>query len=430
MKTWIRWTVWSLLGLLATMALVVAMVLRALAPAPGEWTRTVSFGPWSRDLSMPAILRVASHPFMLRLMEGRSVRTRHGVVQWQAMAAPNTWKAVCAPCTFSVGELGSEPIRFSRVELTVVPDMQMNLQGSFALGEPGEALQGRWTSRIEAQRLLFTLQIKDEPVARAFALFRGEIPEWPRAQIDGRLTLKATWSLPTQSFTITPRVDGLRVSGLGTERLLDAQPACGPAEGFGTWLPRAVIAAEDQRFHEHTGYDLAGIMAAWNTNGHQAGTVLVGASTVPQQLAKLIYTGDHRSHARKLRELLYAVEIDRTLGKARALNLYLAMVPWGHGQCGAHAAARHYLDKSPEQLTPIESVWLATLLHNPDRELTNMARNGQMNIERVAWVADQLRPVSWRERASLMRAAQRWRPPHRAFTSALAVSASRAAEGR
>jgi membrane peptidoglycan carboxypeptidase len=106
------------------------------------------------------------------------------------------------------------------------------------------------------------------------------------------------------------------------------------------------------------------------------------------------------------------------------------VAPWGDGQCGAHAAAKHFLNKSADQLSPMEAVWLATLLHNPDRELARLARDGQVNVQRVAWVADQLRPVARREREALLDAAQRWTPPRTALTSAMAVSASRAAAGR
>jgi len=353
-------------------------------------------------------------------------------VQWQALAAPNTWRGVCAPCTLQVGPLGREAMRLSRVEFTVVPDTEMNLQGSFALGDPQrapQALQGRWSSRIERDQLTLNFSIADEPVARAFALFRNDIPELGRAQIDGRLSVKAQWRLPANEFSLKPRVDGLRVAGLGTEALVDAQPACGAATDFGPWLPRAVIAAEDQRFYEHPGFDLGEIVAAWSTH-QRSGDTLHGASTLSQQLAKLVYTGDNRHPSRKLRELLYAVELDRTLGKARVLNLYLAMAPWGDGQCGAHAAARHFLNKPADQLSPMEAVWLATLLHNPDRELAQLARDGQVNMERVAWVADQLRPVARREHDALIKAAPRWSPPREALTSAMAVSASRAAAGR
>jgi hypothetical protein len=426
---WIKTVLGLLAGVLISLLLAIVLVLRALKPAPGEWAHVVQIGPWSYELSVHAALHIASHPFTLRLLEDLSIHTRYGRVHLHAVAAPNTWRVVCAPCTFHPSELGREPIRLSRVELTVVPDLEMKLQGSFALGEGAQALQGRWASRIEKQRLLLSFSVKDEPAARAFALFGHDIPELGRAQIEGRLNAKAQWSLPSNEFTLKPRIDGLRVAGLGTEALLNALPACGEAAGFGVWLPRAVIAAEDQRFHEHAGFDLAEIMEAWASN-RRSGELQRGASTLSQQLAKLLYTGDNRSHGRKLRELLYAVELDRTLGKARQLNLYLAMAPWGSGQCGAHAAARHYLGKPADQLTPVEAVWLATLLHNPDRELAQLARNGQVNLERVDWVADQLRPVPKRERERLRQALARWQPPREALTSAMAVAASQAAAGR
>ena len=429
MNKWIKIFLGMMLGALLSAALVVAVVLRSLTPAPGDWTHAVRLGPWMREISVPAALQVASHPITLRLLEGRRFATPYGSVQWQAVNAPNTWRAVCAPCTLRLGELGSEPIRVSRLEITVVPDMAMKLQGTFALGDAPQALQGRWSSRIERQQLVLNFNVVDEPVQRAFALFRHELPELERARVEGRLNLKAQWRLPSHEFTVKPRIDGLHVSGLGTETLLHAQPACGEAGDFGTWLPRAVIAAEDQRFHEHPGFDLNEIMSAWASN-QRLGDALHGASTLSQQLAKLLYTGDNRHHGRKLRELLYAVELDRTLGKARVLKLYLAMAPWGDGQCGAHAAARHYLDKPVSELSPMEAVWLATLLHNPDRELAQMARDGQVNVERVAWVADQLRPVARRERDALVRAASRWSPPRPALTAAMAVAASQAAAGR
>ena len=76
-----------------------------------------------------------------------------------------------------------------------------------------------------------------------------------------------------------------------------------------------MIAAEDQRFFEHAGYDLAELGAALEPQPGQQ-RVERGGSTLSQQLAKLLVTGDERSPARKLRELLYAVEMEQTLGKA------------------------------------------------------------------------------------------------------------------
>lgn len=429
MKVWINAALALLGAVLLSALLAVYFVLRALQPAPGEWTRRVALGPWSREISMPAALRIASHPFVLRLLEGRRFATPYGTVQWQAVAAPNTWRAVCAPCTLRIDGIGRETLRVSRVELTVVPDAEMNLQGSFALGATGQAVVGRWSSRIEPGGVVVKFRLVDEPMARVYALFADQIAELARADIQGRLSLDAQWRLPERAWTLKPRVEGLRVSGLGTEALLHAQPACGELGDPGPWLPRAVIAAEDQRYYEHSGYDLNEVVAAWQANG-RAGQARVGASTLSQQLAKLLYTGDSRSTARKLRELLYAVELDRTLGKARVLHLYLAMAPWGHGQCGAGSAARHYFGKPVAALTPVEAVWLATLLHNPDRELARLGRHGTVNVERLAWVAGQLRPLSRGERAALVREVGRYRPPPELLTSALQVAASEAARGR
>jgi hypothetical protein len=420
-------------GLLLAAGLAVGAALKALKPQPGEWTQAVHWGPFARELSMPALLRIATHPFALRLMEGRSLRTPAGTVHWRAGPTTGTWEGVCAPCRLRMAALGPEPVTLARVAFTVVPDAEMNLRGDFTLGDEPQAVRGHWESRIETQQLLLRFSLRDQPMAHAFALFRPDIPELARVRIDGRLNATAQFSLPSRAFTLKPRIDGFSVSGLGTEALLNAAPGCAaPADaaGFGTWLPRAVIAAEDQNFHEHPGFDLAGIVAAWTHNGQPATPDMVGGSTLSQQLAKLLYTGDSRHHGRKLRELLYAVELDRTLGKARVLDLYLAIAPWGHGQCGAHAAARELLHKPVDALTPMEAVWLATLLHTPDRELAQMARDGQPNTERVAWVADQLRQVPVRERQAMLKAVPRWSPPAEAFTSAMAVAASRAADGR
>ncbi len=215
----------------------------------------------------------------------------------------------------------------------------------------------------------------------------------------------------SRRLTLKPQIDGFSVAGLGTERLLDALPGCAapPPRGFGTWLPRAVIAAEDQRFYEHTGYDLREIDAAWSLNQRE-GSAARGGSTLSQQVAKLVYTGGERAHLRKLRELLYAVELDRTLGKARVLHLYLSIAPWGDGQCGAAAASRHYLHKRVDRLTPTEAAWLASLLHSPDREWARFEQNGDINVDRVGWVIAHLRPLPVDKRQALVEALPQWSP--------------------
>jgi membrane peptidoglycan carboxypeptidase len=156
------------------------------------------------------------------------------------------------------------------------------------------------------------------------------------------------------------RLRGRRPGHRGARDGAPARPARRPSP----WLARAVIAAEDSRYFEHPGYDLDSALQSFDGNQRE-GRALGGASTLTQQLAKLVYTGDDRTPARKLRELLYAVEMERTLGKARILDLYLAMAPWGDGVCGAHQAALRHIGKPAHALDASEAARLAILLRNP-----------------------------------------------------------------
>ncbi|MFZ4626052.1 MAG: biosynthetic peptidoglycan transglycosylase [Rhodoferax sp.] len=175
-------------------------------------------------------------------------------------------------------------------------------------------------------------------------------------------------------------------------------------------LARAVIAAEDQRFYEHPGFDLAEMSQALHSNQRRglapsetSGSPLRGASTLSQQVAKLLVTGGERSPLRKLRELLYAVELEQTLGKARILRLYLDNAPWGSKLCGAQAAAFHYFAKPADQLTAPEAVWLAAMLHNPALEANRWASSGHINMARAQWVAGNLRGLGKRQRVLLQK---------------------------
>ena len=407
MKRCLKWLLAWTLGLSLGALVFVLLLVQLLRPGPGEWSHPLRLGPWQVNASVPAMLRMATHPLTLRALEGRTLRTRYGALQWHAGAQPGQWRAVCAPCTLRLAGLGDDTIRLSRVEFDVQRTSQNDLKGEFALGDAPHAVRGQWTAHLAASGAQLSFKLPATPMADTYGLFASVIPELARARIDGQLRLDARLRLPAREWVVRPQVDGFAVSGLGTEALLSAVPTCHgkpSAIRFGTWLPRAVVAAEDQRFREHSGYDLDEIVAAWSPGAPR------GASTLSQQLAKLLYTGDSRSHGRKLRELLYAVELDRTLGKARVLNLYLAIAPWGNGLCGAHAAAWHHAGKRADQLTPTEAAWLASLLRNPDRELVQMAQRGHVDTERVAWVINNLRPLAKAKREALVEGLEGWSP--------------------
>src|SRR5262249_54768926 len=126
---------------------------------------------------------------------------------------------------------------------------------------------------------------------------------------------------------------------------------------------------------------------------------LRGASTLTQQLARMLYTGGERTAIRKLRELLYAVEMERTLGKQRILELYLNSVDWGPGLCGARLAAHTYFGKAPSKLSALEAAWLAASLHQPQRAYEREFLTGHPDLVRAHGVLAQMRSVPTLERA-------------------------------
>ena len=126
-----------------------------------------------------------------------------------------------------------------------------------------------------------------------------------------------------------------------------------------------MIAAEDQRFFEHPGYELEAWVTVFKANQREGASRRSGASTITQQLAKLLSHRRRAHAARKLREWLYAAEMERTLGRGRILQLYLALLPWGDGICRRSRGAPPPPAERQPQLKPREAAWLASLLINP-----------------------------------------------------------------
>jgi membrane peptidoglycan carboxypeptidase len=109
----------------------------------------------------------------------------------------------------------------------------------------------------------------------------------------------------------------------------------------------------------------------------------LGGSTITQQLAKYLFTDGERLWKRKIEELLYAVEMEKTLGKQRILNLYLNTVDWAPATCGAFEAAKLYFAVKPEDLSPIQAAWLAGILNKPHQAWQEQFKKNNPNISRV-----------------------------------------------
>ncbi len=127
----------------------------------------------------------------------------------------------------------------------------------------------------------------------------------------------------------------------------------------------AVLAAEDQRFLEHHGFDFASIREALDTAS--AGGRLRGASTISQQVARNLYLWPSRSLPRKLLEAWLTVWIELCWSKQRILEVYLNVAEFSPGIYGAAAASYFYFNRLPERLTADQAALMAAALPNPAR---------------------------------------------------------------
>ncbi|MEQ8203403.1 MAG: transglycosylase domain-containing protein, partial [Smithellaceae bacterium] len=129
-------------------------------------------------------------------------------------------------------------------------------------------------------------------------------------------------------------------------------------------IPAAFIAAEDSRFYQHRGVDIPSIFRAVFKN-FEAGHIVQGASTITQQIAKMMYLSPEKKYARKIKEAVLAYKIDTYLTKEEILNLYLNQIYLGHGTYGVEAAALGYFGKNARALTLSEAAMLAGLPKAP-----------------------------------------------------------------
>ncbi len=153
-------------------------------------------------------------------------------------------------------------------------------------------------------------------------------------------------------------------------------------EDISSSLKRAVVAAEDDRFLEHSGFDWQGIQNAIERN-RKRGDAVAGGSTISQQLAKNLFLSPSRSYLRKAEEALITLMIETMWSKRRILEVYLNVVEWGEGVFGCEAASQHYFGLSADRLGPGEATRLAVMLPNPRRYGANFGSWQQRQAERI-----------------------------------------------
>jgi monofunctional biosynthetic peptidoglycan transglycosylase len=139
-----------------------------------------------------------------------------------------------------------------------------------------------------------------------------------------------------------------------------------PYERISENLKRAVVAAEDDKFVDHEGFDWEGMQKALEKN-ERRGKVVAGGSTISQQLAKNLFLSASKTPLRKAEEAVITLMLETLWGKRRILEVYLNVVEWGDGIFGADAAARRYYGIGAGQLGAEQAARLAVLLPAPRR---------------------------------------------------------------
>ncbi len=165
------------------------------------------------------------------------------------------------------------------------------------------------------------------------------------------------------------------------------------------WLPltkisphlmQAVVAAEDQKFLQHNGFDLQAIEKAlvYNSKGRK----VRGASTISQQTAKNVFLWSGRSWLRKGLESGITLLIEGAWGKQRILEVYLNSVEFGPGIYGAEAAAQRFFGVSAQRLSRQQAALLAAVLPNPHRFLVQAP--SPYVRKRQQWILKQMQQLT------------------------------------
>lgn len=156
----------------------------------------------------------------------------------------------------------------------------------------------------------------------------------------------------------------------------------------------AVLAAEDQLFPFHTGFDFKAIDEAIRANDRQASRRrprVRGASTISQQVAKNLYLWGGGGYVRKALEAWYTLLIELTWPKRRILEVYANIAEFGDGIYGAEAAAQRYFGRTAAGLDASQAARLAAVLPNPRRFRVDAP--SAYVLRRQAWIERQARQL-------------------------------------
>ncbi|PLT34025.1 transglycosylase domain-containing protein [Bacillus sp. V5-8f] len=138
-----------------------------------------------------------------------------------------------------------------------------------------------------------------------------------------------------------------------------------PDKEIPPFLKDLFVAIEDKQFYRHSGVDAAAISRAMIANS-RSGSIEQGGSTITQQLARNVFLTHEKSYNRKLTELLYSFQLERTLSKQQILELYINAIYYHNRNYGIEAASRFYFNKRTQELSKAQLAYLAAIPNNPE----------------------------------------------------------------
>lgn len=138
-----------------------------------------------------------------------------------------------------------------------------------------------------------------------------------------------------------------------------------PLENISYEMALAAVAAEDQLFFEHHGFDFASMKKAFE--GNKQGKKVRGGSTISQQVAKNVFLWQKQSYVRKAIEAYFTVLIELIWGKERILEVYINVAEMGPRTFGVEAASQNFFNKPAKKLSRQEAARLASVLPSPKK---------------------------------------------------------------
>lgn len=352
------------------------------------------------------LMQLGTSPVGQTLLNHTQWRSKHGPVTIENQAGQiesgqtdtGEVQLRCETCLFNLKALSSQTIVFDSVTLSI-HRQGSQFTGTLEMTSQQKTIRVLYTAHAHMQGIDLDWSLPNTAIADLLTPLKTHSVTIQTAHVTGNLSANGTLHWPSKRWSAIPTIQNFDVTGLGTEkirttnipftcpqpneRLAKATPAPHvwlSKKKMGRWLPMAVLIAEDAQFMHHRGYDfetLSFLLAQENPSKQ------LGGSTISQQLAKYLFTGGERQWKRKIEELLYAVEMESTLGKQRILNLYLNTADWGPGICGAAAASQYYFSLPPQKLSYTQAAWLAGIIRNPHRAWQEQYLANKPDMDRI-----------------------------------------------